>query len=71
MTNFIRPETLVNHHDLDDIRDILSDLGHDIDVFDTDGDFKAYLLCLADGTCGSEGRESYLNLCRSVSERLH
>ncbi len=59
-------ETLANHYDIDALRDTLSDLGHDIDVFETDYDFLAYVSCLADGTCGSEGKESYEQLCAYV-----
>jgi len=53
---------LLEKFDINEIKDGLTDLGHDIDIFETKSDFIGYLECLANGTCGDEGKSDFQQL---------
>jgi hypothetical protein len=53
---------LLAKFDINEIKDGLTDLGHDIDIFETKSDFIGYLECLAEGTCGSAGKSDFEQL---------
>ena len=53
---------LLAKFDINEIKDGLTDLGHDIDIFETKSDFIGYLECLAEGTCGDEGKSDFEQL---------
>lgn len=53
---------MIQKFDINDIKDGLTDLGHDIDIFETKSDFIGYLECLAEGTCGEDGTADWNQL---------
>ena len=55
-------EWIFRKFDINKIKDGLTDLGHDIDVFETKSDFRGYVECLADGTCGDDAKSDFQQL---------
>jgi len=71
MTTPFKYETLIKYHSTEQLMWVLEDMGHDVAVFDCPSDFNAYVRCLADGTCGDEGQDSYRELCDKVALMYH